>query len=162
MRKIYIIITCLSIIFLNSCSINSENQSNLSKQQKFQKRNDFSCIIQNNGITKTYYTTGIYDLYHILCTDKAFLDGAYVRDRAIGKAAAALIIIGGAKKASTPLISTSAKNLLIKHGVEISYDKEVDNILNRNKTDLCPMEKRITHTNSLYEIYIEIEKFVNE
>ncbi len=162
MRKIYFIITCMAIVFLNSCSINSDNHSNHRKPSKFHTRNDFSCIIENNGITKTYYTSGIYDLYHILCTDKAFLNGAHVTDRAIGKAAAALMIIGGVTKASTPIISTSAKNLLIKHKVDISYNQEVDNILNRNKTALCPMESRITHTDNLYEIYIEIEKFVNE
>ncbi|MBR1626791.1 MAG: DUF1893 domain-containing protein [Bacteroidales bacterium] len=163
MKKIGLVLTVVVLgCLLSCCSISKQQGSDNIKMQKFTQRDDYSCIITNNGITKTYHTTGIYDLYHILCTDKQFLNGAEVTDRAIGKAAAALMIIGGIKEAKTPLISTPAKNLFLKHGVKVSFDKEVDNILNRNKTGLCPMEKRIVDTDNLYEIYVKIEEFVNE
>ena len=157
------------VIMLFGCSAAKQNGGNSSAKQsttavpkKFMQRDDYSCIITNNGVTKTYHTTGIYDLYNILNTDKEFLSGAHIKDRVIGKAAAALMIIGGVKEVETPLISTPAKNLLLTHGVKVSFDKEVENILNRNKTGLCPMEKRITDTESLYEIYNKIHEFVNE
>ena len=170
MKRIYLFSVILTILIIAfGCSNSKQDLSQRhnttavsSMPKKFMQREDYSCIITNNGITKTYHTTGIYDLYHILNTDKEFLNGASIKDRAIGKAAAALMIIGGVKEAQTPIISTPAKNLLLKHGVKVTYQKEVDNILNRNKTGLCPMEKRITDTESLYEIYNKIHEFVNE
>ena len=68
---------------------------------------------------------------------------ALVVDKVVGRAAAAICIVGKTKKVHAMMMSAEAASLLKAHGVEASADKTVPKILNRDLTDGCPMEQTI-------------------
>lgn len=53
-----------------------------------------SCVIYNGGETRLFWERGVQDLYRLLKTEPDFLRGAFIADKVIGKAAAALMALG--------------------------------------------------------------------
>ena len=121
---------------------------------------DFSCVIHNH-VTRTFSKRGVADLYELLTTEPSFLNGALIADKVIGKAAAALMILGGVKQIYTHRISSSALALLREAGIEPNFKEEVPFIQNRDKTDWCPMEKLCYNEKSASDILPIIEEFIN-
>jgi hypothetical protein len=75
-------------------------------------------------------------------------------DKVIGLAAARLVLHSKIiKTVITPVISEKAQKLLSKHQISISAGTVVKQILNENKTDICPMEKRALSVKSNAEFY---------
>ena len=73
--------------------------------------------------------------------DQGKLAKAMVCDKVIGRAAAAIFIVGKANKVWAKVMSEDAMELLRKHGIECSAETIVKKILNRDRTDRCPLEK---------------------
>lgn len=71
------------------------------------------------------------------------LDGAWVIDKVIGRAAAAIAVAGGAVRVHGILISEEAKAFLAEKGVPCSGDVVVPKILNRRRDGLCPLEASV-------------------
>ena len=88
---------------------------------------------------------GIDPLMRLL--DGGRLTGAIVTDRVIGRAAAAICIVGGVRRVDAMVMSEDAIALLDKHGVAHSAAQTVSRILNRDRTASCPMESRIDGVN---------------
>lgn len=72
--------------------------------------------------------------------DRKF-DDLIVFDKVIGNAAALLCVYLGAKEIYAFLGSKPAKKTLKKYKTKFYFKKTIPNILNKTKTDLCPMEK---------------------
>ena len=124
---------------------------------------EFSCVLKNNsGDIKTFSQRGISDLYNLLQNNPKTLKDAFVADKIIGKAAAALLVVGEIKGIYANIISAPAYDLFIKAGIYVIYVKKVNAILNRDKTDLCPMEKRCITENSIPEILKIIDGFISK
>lgn len=81
------------------------------------------------------------------------LNDAYVSDRKIGKAAALLITYGRAKKVYTPVISKPAIEVFKNNNINYKADETVENIMNTEGTDICPLEKRVRYIDGPYEAY---------
>lgn len=71
------------------------------------------------------------------------LKDAYICDKVIGKASAMFMVAGQPRSVHGMVISQPAMKVLADAGVAFSYDKLVKNIINRDGTDLCPMEKSV-------------------
>lgn len=54
-----------------------------------------SCVILKDGKPRLFRERGVKDLYRLLTTEPSSLAGAFVADKVVGKAAAALLILGG-------------------------------------------------------------------
>lgn len=122
----------------------------------------YSCVLKNSSNEIFTYTQhGVRDLYEIINSGCGLLNNAIVADKAIGKAAAALLIIGGIKAVYADIISVSAYDLLTEHGIDVEFVEKVGSILNRNKTSLCPMEKMCDSKKSVNNIYLAIEEFLS-
>lgn len=67
----------------------------------------YSCVVAN-GKVHTFRQHGVADLYGLLKQDETFLKGASVADKVVGKAAAALMVLGGIKRLCADVISSSA------------------------------------------------------
>ena len=102
-------------------------------------KGDNSLVVDNGRLT-TYTGHGVSDLHRLLNDHPRVLQDARVADRKVGKAAAALMILGGVKEIYTPLISRPALSLLKGFPVKLSYDKVIDHIENRDKNGWCPLE----------------------
>jgi hypothetical protein len=68
-------------------------------------------------------------------------EGATLRDRVTGRAAALLYLYLGIKEVKSDLISSGALSLLEENGVRVFFNHEIPAILNHSRTDLCPLEK---------------------
>ena len=66
--------------------------------------------------------------------------GFSAADKVVGKAAAFLYLRLGVAEVYAPIISESARDLLVAHGVAVSYDTLVPAIRNRAGDGYCPME----------------------
>ncbi len=69
------------------------------------------------------------------------MTGTTIIDKVIGAAAARLAVIAKVSHVITPLTSRTAVEILQKNAIKLEYVNLVDNILNRDQNDLCPMEK---------------------
>ena len=101
-----------------------------------------SCVAAKDGVIVAQEKgRGIMPIMKLLSDGK--LAHALVVDKVVGRAAAAICIIGKAKKVHAMTMSADAASLLKAHGVEASADKTVPKILNRDLTDGCPMEQTV-------------------
>lgn len=103
-------------------------------------KGDYSCVVRNDSEVRTFTRPGVTDLYSLLGDDAAFLKGAMVADKVIGKAAAALVVLGGVRELYAEVISLSALMLVRDAGIEVDFSVVVPYIRNRNGDDWCPLE----------------------
>lgn len=93
-----------------------------------------------------------------LLTLQSALSGASVADKVVGKAAAMLLVRGGAAEIYAEVISEPALEVFEEHVVYCAYNTLVPNIINRAKDGLCPMEQAVLGVNDIeraYEILVE-------
>ena len=105
-------------------------------------KGEASCVSAKDGVIVGKASgKGIAPLFGLLSEGK--LAHALVADKVIGRAAAAICIVGNAKKVHALLMGADALALLKTHGVDASAEKTVPKILNRDLTDGCPMEQTV-------------------
>lgn len=114
------------------------------------------------GVVKCFDGRGVSDLYRLLNSDPTFLKDAEIADKVVGRAAAALMIIGGVRKLHTDVISSLALSLFQGPEIDVTYDEVVPHIINRNRDGWCPLETRCKDSLTPAECYDRIESFMNE
>ena len=98
-------------------------------------------IKSSNGDIHRFTQRGVKDLLTLVQHQPDVLRNAIVADKAVGKAAAACMIVGGIKQVHADVMSDPALALLQTHGVIAGYNELVHHIINRAGTDWCPMER---------------------
>lgn len=121
-----------------------------------------SCIIRNNGTTRTFHERGVKDLHRLLMQEPEILSGASLADKVVGKGAAALMIAGEVAWVYADVISRAAMELFEQSRVEVQYGEIVPNIINRAGTDICPVEKLCRDCKTAAECLPLIDKFIKE
>ncbi len=130
---------------------------------KILHENNLSCVIKSsNGELIYCRNRGVIDLYNLLKISPDVLKNATVVDKVVGKGAAALIVLGGVKRLYSDVVSRPAIEMLRHGNVEVSYDKLVENIINRTGNDICPLEKLTLQASTASEALPLIEKFILE
>ena len=81
------------------------------------------------------------------------LTGYAAADVIVGKAAALLFVKAGIVCVHGKTMSVSARNLLEQHSIPCSYDTLTEKIINRQGTDICPMEKTVEAISDADEAY---------
>lgn len=74
------------------------------------------------------------------------LMGFYAADKSVGTAAAVLYCLLGVRSVYGRIMSVGAVKILRSQGIETSWGVLAENILNRSKTGLCPMEAALKGT----------------
>jgi hypothetical protein len=101
-----------------------------------------ACVVIRNGvIERTEKGRGIGPILKLY--DEGALEGAYVVDKIIGKAAAMMLTEGGAGACYALTMSRAAKDWLTSHGVKANCRDCVDVIINRTGDGMCPMEETV-------------------
>ena len=85
--------------------------------------------------------------------------GASMVDRAVGKAAALLAVASEIVAVHTPLMSEPAFHVLNRGGVQARFDTLVPQILNRPRTDLCPLERLVAGIQNPRQAQEEISRW---
>ena len=74
-------------------------------------------------------------------------------DRIVGKAAALLYVYVGVRSVYTKTIAKQAVEIFEQYHIPYRADLVVDKIFNRQKTDVCPMEKKVLNIDSAKKAY---------
>lgn len=105
-------------------------------------RGGCSCVIADRDRVMTSRARGIAPLLERAERSER-LDGAFVADRIIGKAAAMLLIPMRVASVYGQVMSREAEALLSANGIEVEYGALTDHIINRSGDGLCPMEQAV-------------------
>lgn len=125
------------------------------------RREQCSLVVANGGSTAIFRRRGVRDLLDILTKEPALLRGAFVADKVVGKGAAALMVEGGVSGLYAEVISRPALQMLRNAGVSVSFGLCVPNIINREGTGICPVERLCEPCQTAAECIPLIRQFVN-
>lgn len=103
------------------------------------RREKCSLVVKNHDIVTTYSKPGVRDLEYLLDHDPEMLHGAVIADKVIGKAAAAMVVVGGVKELYAKVMSTKAIPFLEEAGIAYTYGTLVDTI--KEEGGRCQLEK---------------------
>lgn len=118
-------------------------------------KEDKKIIFQSNKM-------GILPMYEFYRLN--FEEEVYVIDKFIGLGASRLLLNSKSKVMGlfTFVISKDAKELLKDNNIEVVKEREVEKILNKDKTDFCPIEK-LSMENEKFDDFLEkLEEFIGK
>jgi len=90
------------------------------------------------------------------------LVAASAADKIVGVAAAMLCVYAGVASVFALTISEEGIRVLEDNNIAHLFEKKVSNILNRNKNDVCPFEKRAMDAGSSDEAYVKLKSLASE
>ena len=82
-----------------------------------------------------------------------------VADKILGAAAAMLCAYSGMASVFAVTISEEGIRVLEDNGIFYQFEKRVSNILNYNRTDVCPFEKLAIGSRNPKEAYLKLKSF---
>ena len=99
-------------------------------------------VVQSeDGEIHRFTQRGVKDLLTVVTGQPELLKGALIADKAVGKAAAACMVMGGVKHVHADVMSEPALALLQAHGIMAEYTTLTHHIINRAGDGWCPMER---------------------
>lgn len=104
----------------------------------------FSLIVEDNAGRVIYRSKarGLRPLMECVETHLAEMEGGVVRDKVVGRAAALILSYAKVSGVYTEVASKGALDHLAKAGIKTEVENAVvPAILNKDKSDVCPMEK---------------------
>ncbi len=120
----------------------------------------YTIVVQKEEQQFTSTKRGIAPILELMNDDAKLLKDAIVADKVIGKAAALLLIYGKVKHIHAVVISELAIDILNQYKVSFTYDQKVPYIINRTKTDMCPMEHCVLEINDPEYAYEALKEAV--
>lgn len=131
------------------------------KAKEYMESNNLKMVLYSNGkIVAESIDRGIKPIYDVYTKNFESLKGAFVADRITGKAAAMFLAQGKIAGIYTELISEPALEILQMNKIKIEYKQKVKRILNRDKTDMCPIEKIASGKDNVEDLIEGIEEFL--
>lgn len=124
------------------------------------KENHTIVIYKNDASVFVSDDRGVAPLMKLLMEDKTQLVDSIVVDKVVGKAAALLMAYADVKEIFTPTISSPAIEVFKNYNIKITFDKEVDRIINRKGDGLCPMETLCLNIDNPEEAFFSISGFL--
>lgn len=119
-------------------------------------------VLTAEGSMLVFDGRGVSDLHRLLSEEPQTLRGASVADKVVGRAAAALMMLGGVAEVYTEIVSDLALCLPGDFAVKVTYDVSVPHILNRAGTAWCPLESVCRNCETAEQCLIEINKFFHK
>ena len=110
-------------------------------------------VIRNGEIVHSADGRGVRPVIQLLKTNAELLRGATVVDKIIGKAAAMLLTLGGARRIYGELMSVSAFDYLTPRGIKAEYGRKIDIVSNREGNGICPLERSVKDVDDPQEAY---------
>jgi hypothetical protein len=107
--------------------------------------NGHTCVLANGDSVITSQAHGVAPMVDFIAQG-IDVSGYAVADKVVGKAAALLFTYCGIAQVYTPVASAPALAVLNKAGIPFQADTVIPNILRADRTDICPMERRVADT----------------
>ncbi len=119
---------------------------------------DYTLVVRSaDGALHCFSRRGVKDLLTLVTQSPQVLCGSHVADKAVGKAAAACMAVGGVVRVHADVMSEPALALLQSRGIRAQYGQLVDHIINRAGDDWCPMERLSRDIDDPNEIITRIQ-----
>ena len=90
------------------------------------------------------------------------LNGASVADRVAGKALALLCVYAGIREVYAEVLSKKAKAVFEENKVAVEWKQLVDNVLDLNKTGVCPFEKAAAGISDPKDSYVAFKALLEK
>ncbi|MGI6233369.1 MAG: DUF1893 domain-containing protein [Prevotella sp.] len=127
------------------------------------KREHCSLVVRDvKGNVTLYYKKGVRDLEYLLKQYPDRLKGAEIADKVIGKAAAAMAVVGGVRSIYAEVMSRKALPLLQEAGVDFSYGELVDKIVIAKGDNRCPLENIVEDCQTAEETVATLQRHFME
>ncbi|NLV88162.1 MAG: DUF1893 domain-containing protein [Tissierellia bacterium] len=107
----------------------------------FQKEDMAIVVVKNGVVVFKSKDRGIKPIYRLAKEMKEEAHGASIVDKVIGKGAALLCGYLGIKEVHGVLMSKEGQTILDRYKIPYTMDISCPYIMNRDKTDYCPIEK---------------------
>jgi hypothetical protein len=130
------------------------NKQDVEIAKKRLNENNLTLAIVKNG--KIIFETEAHGVSGFLGAIEKFgdrLEGASVSDRVAGRAIALLCVYAKVKSVYAMILSKEAKSVFEEHRVYYEWENLVENILDVNKSGMCPFEtlaKEISNPKDAY------------
>jgi len=118
----------------------------IQKAKKLLKENKYTFVAISADEIYTSQKRGVAPILDKIDENPDFFKGAVIADKVIGKAAAMLLVRYGVSEIFAVLTSEKAIEYIKNKPVKLTYDNKTGYIINRDKTDMCPMEKAVFDT----------------
>ena len=116
----------------------------LKTAQELIRNGQATCVLIRDGVIAGEASgIGVKPILHFLENEPGILKGAEVADKVIGKAAAMLLVFGGALYVYGELMSISGRDYLQKQSIPFSFGTLVDKISSRDGIGICPLEQSV-------------------
>ena len=119
-------------------------------------------VVKRRKVIYKAFGNGVAALIDLYENHKGILKNAYVIDNVIGRGAAIILAKGKVKGVYTLLLSKKAISVLEDRGIKYSCNEETEHIINRSKTDMCPIEKAVIDETDLELGYEKIKVRLEE
>jgi len=119
-------------------------------------------IAKGGTIVRELEGRGVKPLLDVLSDDANAFAGAIAMDRIVGRAAAAIYVVGRAAGVMAPVMSEEAVRLLKENGVAFEADTVVPYIVNRSGTGACPMDAATADMDAPEEIVTKLNSIVSK
>lgn len=114
--------------------------------KEFLQKENCTCVAEQNGqIVYTGTGPGVKPLLTAYKNHPELLRDSVTGDKIIGKAAAMLLVLAGARAVYGSIMSQPGKAYLEAHGIITACGKLVPYIENRTGTGMCPLEQSVLH-----------------
>ena len=125
--------------------------------KKILEKGGHSCVFVSENETFISDKRGIKPLLDLL-SDKKDMSEFCAADRIVGRAAAFLYVLLGIKEVYAEVLSKKALPVFEKYGISVFAGTETEEIINRGKTGICPMEKAVENEENPEEARRKTEK----
>ena len=133
------------------------------KARKMITEGKAECVVIRGGRLYPWNGRGVSPLLEFHDhREPGFLKGATVVDKVIGRAAAAIIVSGGAVRVHGEVMSEDGKTYLEGRGIQVTYGTLVPRILNMDRSDLCPLEKSVEGIDDPEQALTALRKRIEE
>ena len=104
----------------------------------------YTLVVQKDGVTvHKDFGRGVGPALRLYDAQPELLKGALVCDTIVGKAAAAIYILGGASCVYAEIMSAAAADFLNANGVDCACKTKTEKLLNLQGKGLCPFEQAV-------------------
>jgi len=133
----------------------------IAKKQLYEKQ--LTLVIVKNG--QVLFQTDSHRISGFIgAIDKfgAQLNGASVADRVAGKALALLCVYAGIREVYAEVLSRKAKAVFEENKIVVEWKQLVDNVLDLNKTGVCPFEKAAAGISDPKDSYVAFKALLEK
>ena len=115
-----------------------------------------ACVVLRDGeIVRAETGRGIAPMIRLY--EDGALQGAYVVDKIVGKAAAMLMTLGGVSGCYALTVSRAALDWFVGHGIPVEYEVCAEYIVNRTGDGMCPMEQTVKELTDATEALVALK-----